>query len=208
METVIIVVIIALFVIVPLLILGVWPGDIKFKKTPGNSIEEPEVSKAEILEEMCRLEQTALLRETIRREARLSDAERTLLTKKLWGDDYLSPAFPVRDAEKGEEIKRWLSNPRNSDPLMPLIIQVPVDCATIEGILRRVLHPDLYESSYQIAKARAIAKKEIMNKTLTKVMEIPPDKVSERFEMYSKMYKDFSDIDRGGWRDYLDRKKS
>ena len=71
----------------------------------------------------------------------------------------------------------------------------------MEGILRKVLQ-ESFDSSYRTAKGRAIGKKEIMNKAMQELMEIPPNNLSKRSEIWSKVQKDISDVERGGWRKY------
>jgi len=80
-----------------------------------------------------------------------------LLNKKFLGG---SSVFPVSDTEKGEGIKHWLTT-RSQE----LIQSMSIDCATMEGILKKALQ-EFYDSSYQTAKGRAIGKKEIMNKAM------------------------------------------
>ncbi len=106
-----------------------------------------EVTKAEILEQMCLLVKP---RHTIRSAGQLSEAERKILTYKFIGG---SSYFPISNTEKGEGIKRWLS-----DPFARVLIKsLSVDCETMEGILRKVLG-DSYDSYYGIAKSKAQGK--------------------------------------------------
>ena len=106
-----------------------------------------EVSKAEIVEEMCLL---VTARHTIRLVGKLSEPEKHILRyKSLGGRNY----FPISDTETGEGIQRWLD-----DPFARTIIKsVSVDCTTMEGILRKVFQ-DSYDSYYGIAKSKAQGK--------------------------------------------------
>lgn len=169
-------------------------GGISFGKGRTRASEaETKVSEAEILEEMCLLSWIAL---GMRRAGdRLSDAERTLLTKKIVGG---SSFFRVSNTEKGEGIKEWLSNPFSR----VLIQSMSIDCPTMEGILRKVLQ-ESFDSSYQTAKGRTIAKKQIMNRAMRELRQIPPDDWSKRSQIWSKVQEGYIDVQRGNWRKYL-----
>jgi len=177
-------------------------GRISFRKERGRSIISPtssgvkiKVTRAEILEEMCRLDW--IVRETLRAGGRLNDAEGTILMQKsLFG----RTVFPVTDTNEDEEIKRWLNTPT----LRVLIRSVPIDYATMEGILKKALQ-ESFDSSYQNAKCRAIGKNEIMSKAMIELMEIPHGEWSKRWEILSKAQEACSDVERGGWRKYLEQ---
>ncbi len=64
-----------------------------------------EVSKAEVLEQMCLL---VTARHTLRPAGQISEPEKHILRyKSLGGSTY----FPISNTETGEGIKHWLSDP-------------------------------------------------------------------------------------------------
>ena len=120
-----------------------------------------EVSKAEILEEMCQLGSTS--REKFKAGRHLSEAEGSILTQKfLRGKD----VFPVRETETGEGIRCWLNEPF----MRALVKSISIDTATMERILRKV-YQDYYATAYKIAEGRAISRKEADMNTLRRLME-------------------------------------
>ncbi len=122
---------------------------------------KPDVSKAEILEEIFRLEGT--LRMSIRGGKHLSRAESNIITKKVsyarlqpW-----SRVFPVIEGASEDEINKWLNNPSMNvllpDPIvMSMAAYTPVPVVTMERILKKLLQEN-YDMFWRQAEANVMS---------------------------------------------------
>jgi hypothetical protein len=126
------------------------------------SIPAPEVSKAEILEEICQLE--GMIGIWVRGVSRLSYAESNIIYRKVnpLRRHPLKP-FPVMEEANEEEINKWLNHPLINVPLpddivMVMAAQTPIPVATMERMLRKLLQDD-YDGYWRMAEAQVMSKK-------------------------------------------------
>lgn len=122
---------------------------------------EVEVSKAEILEELCQLE--GMFRISFRGASRLTHGESNIIARKVNPLFRGSRVFPVSEEASEEEINRWVNHPLINIPLpdtfvMSMAAQTPVPVVTMERILRKLLQED-YDIYWKIAEERTKSKK-------------------------------------------------
>lgn len=125
---------------------------------------DSEVSKAEILEEMCQLE--GMFKISFRGASRLTHAESNIIARKvnpLFRGPSGSRVFPVTEEASEEEISKWLNHPLINIPLpdtfvMNMAAQTPIPVAIMERILRKLLQED-FDMYWSMAERQAKSKK-------------------------------------------------
>jgi hypothetical protein len=123
---------------------------------------KPSVSSAEVLEEMCRLEDMFGI--SIHGVGKgLTYAEANIIGRKVNPLFRGSRSFPVSEDASEEEINRWLNHPLINVPLsdtfvMSMATQTPIPASTMERILRTLLQED-YDMYWKMAEERIRSKK-------------------------------------------------
>lgn len=119
---------------------------------------KPDVSDAEILDEMCKM-QGAFMVNRIAQGKGLSEAEINILQYKA--NPFRSGAFRVMEMADEDEINRWLSHPMVNHPwpdsfVMSMAAHTPIPVKMMEKMMRKLLEAD-YEEAFEKAKARIMA---------------------------------------------------
>lgn len=121
---------------------------------------KPSFSKAEVLEEMCRLED--MFRISFKsREKGLTYAEANIIMRKVnpLFDGLINPrAFPVVEEANEEDINKWLTNPVINCPLpdvfmMNIAARTPLPAEVMERMLRTLLQEN-YDTYWKLAEER------------------------------------------------------
>jgi hypothetical protein len=121
---------------------------------------ESDVSNAEILEEMCKV-QSGIMVTRLAQGKELSKAEINIIQYKA--NPFHSGAFPVTETADEDEINKWLSHPMVNHVwpdsfVMNMAAHTPIPVKMMEKMLRKLLRED-YEESFKKAKARIMAKR-------------------------------------------------
>jgi len=130
--------------------------ELPIKKQP-NAISG-NVSRAEILEEMC--QQIRIRKIMPSSIPELSGGESTILRKKLSSSIAGKVAFPISETEregKGEEIVHFYDKNPFEATYTLADTTTPIDIATMEKILRKVFK-ESYDSVYELARLRVLSK--------------------------------------------------
>jgi len=165
-ETVIILLILAAFVVIPIVFVKLWHRPSRFMPVGGDTTashkQQPdlEITKAEILNEICNM-QSGFTVTRLARGKELSQAEINILQYKA--NPFRSGAFRVMEKVNEDEINKWLNHPMINHPMpdsfvMSMAAQTPIPVKMMERILRTLLQED-YEMWWEKAEARVRSKK-------------------------------------------------
>ena len=123
-------------------------------------VPESEVSNAEILDEMCKM-QSGFVVTRLAQGKGLSQAESNILQYKA--NPFRSGAFRVTETANEDEINKWLKHPMVNHPwpdgfVMSMAAQTPIPVKMMERLLRTLLQED-YESNWEKAEVQVRSKK-------------------------------------------------
>jgi hypothetical protein len=123
---------------------------------------KPSVSKAEVLEEMCR--SSDMVKFALRaREQGLNDAEANIMnTKVIKGILLGRTVFPVAEDANGDEITKWLKHPQincilPNEFVMASASRTRIPVEMMERILRKLLKED-FDTYYRMAEEQIRSK--------------------------------------------------
>lgn len=120
----------------------------------------PEVSNAEILDEMCKMQSGVMV--TRRAQGKgLSEAEINILQYKA--NPFRSGAFRVTETADENEINKWLNHPMINHPMpdsfvMSMAAQTPIPVKMMERTLKKLLQED-YDMHWKMAEERIKSQK-------------------------------------------------
>ncbi len=121
---------------------------------------KPDISDAEILDEMCKMQSSFMVTRLARGKG-LSQAEINMLRYKAY--PFYSGAFRVMETVDENEINKWLSHPMVNHPwpdsfVMSMAAQTPIPVKMMEKMMRKLLRED-YEKALKEAEARIVARR-------------------------------------------------
>jgi len=123
---------------------------------------KPSVSKAEVLEEMCRSRD--ILKFALRaREQGLNDAEANIINTKVIKWSLLGrTVFPVTEDANRDEITKWLEHPQincimPNEFVMASASRTPIPVEMMERILRKLLK-EKFDTYYRMAEEQIRSK--------------------------------------------------
>jgi len=120
---------------------------------------ESDVSNAEILEEMCKM-QSGVMVTRLAQGKGLSEAETNVLRYKA--SPFHSGAFRLTETANQDEINKWLEHPMVNHPspdsfVMGMAAQTPIPVVTMKRILRELFQED-YDIYWKMAEERVKSK--------------------------------------------------
>lgn len=123
-------------------------------------VPESEISNAEILDEMCKMQSYFVVTRLAQRKG-LSQAEINILRYKT--NPFRSGAFRVTETANENEINKWLKHPMVNHPwpdsfVMDMAAQTPIPVKMMERILRKLFQED-YDMHWKMAEKQIKSQK-------------------------------------------------